>query len=54
VKNIVFEFHEIPGFQQKLEAVKERLSLEGFLLKTRDSLITARREANSSEVDRVY
>lgn len=41
VKNIVFEYHEIDGFQQKLEAVRERLSAEGFLLKTRGCLIAA-------------
>jgi FkbM family methyltransferase len=43
VKNIVFEFHEIDGFQAKLTAVKERLFAEGFMLKTRGCLITARR-----------
>jgi FkbM family methyltransferase len=43
VKNIVFEYHEIDGFQQKLNAVRERLSAEGFLLKTRGCLIAARR-----------
>jgi FkbM family methyltransferase len=43
VKNIVFEYHEIDGFQQKLNAVRERLSAEGFLLKTRGCLIAASR-----------
>ena len=48
VKSIVFEFHEIDGFQAKLNAVKERLFAEGFTLKTRGCLITARRPVLSS------
>ena len=43
MKNIVFEYHEIDGFQKKLKAVRERLSSEGFLLKTRGCLIAAYR-----------
>jgi len=43
MKNIVFEFHEIDGFQEKLKAVKERLFAEGFMLKTRGCLIAAHR-----------
>jgi FkbM family methyltransferase len=47
VKNIVFEFHEIDGFQGKLKAVKERLFAEGFMVKARGCLIAARRPALS-------
>jgi FkbM family methyltransferase len=43
VKNIVFEYHEIDGFREKLKAVRDRLATEGFLLKTRGCLIAARR-----------
>ncbi len=44
IRNIVFEYHEIDGFETKLEAVKQRLCEEGFSLKTRGSLISASRE----------
>jgi FkbM family methyltransferase len=41
IRNIVFEYHEIEGFEVKLEAVKQRLRHEGYLLKTHGSLIFA-------------
>ena len=44
IRNIVFEFHEIEGFEAKLAAVKQRLWGEGYFLKTHGSLIFASRE----------
>jgi FkbM family methyltransferase len=44
ILNIVFEYHEIDGFQARLEAVKHRLVDNGFCLKTRGSLVSASRE----------
>lgn len=43
VKNIVFEFHEIPGYQEKLNAVKKRLASEGFAVRTHAHLVYASR-----------
>jgi len=43
IRNIVFECHEIDGFQAKLEAVKDKLTEEGYSLVTRGSLISASR-----------
>ncbi len=43
VRNIVFEYHEIEGFEAKLEAVKQRLRGEGYSLTTRGCLIFASR-----------
>jgi len=43
VRNIVFEFHEIEGFRQRLEAVYERLRQQGFSLVTRGCLVSASR-----------
>jgi FkbM family methyltransferase len=43
IRNIVFECHEIDGFEAKLEAVKQRLFKEGFSLKVRGSLVYASR-----------
>ena len=44
VRNIVFEYHEIEGFQTRLEAAKRRLVDHGYCLKTRGSLVSATRE----------
>jgi FkbM family methyltransferase len=41
VRNIVFEYHEIDGFGEKLTAVKERLTAEGFAVSTRGCLVAA-------------
>ena len=41
VKNLVFEFHEIPGFLAQLNAVKKRLASEGFSVHTRGHLVYA-------------
>ena len=43
IRNIVFEYHEIDGFQAKLVAVKQRLCDIGYSLKTHGSLIFASR-----------
>lgn len=43
IRNIVFECHEIEGFEAKLEAVKQRLCGEGYSLKVRASLVFASR-----------
>jgi hypothetical protein len=43
IRNIVFECHEIDGFEEKLEAVKQRLCSEGYTLKMRASLVFATR-----------
>jgi FkbM family methyltransferase len=44
-RNIVFEYHEIDGFEPKLEAVKERLCNAGYSLKTHGSLVFASMDA---------
>lgn len=44
IRNIVFECHEIDGFEAKLKIVKQRLRDEGYSLKTHGSLISASRE----------
>jgi len=41
IRNIVFEYHEIDGFSEKLKAVRERLVAEGFAVKTRGGLVAA-------------
>jgi FkbM family methyltransferase len=43
VKNIVFEFHEIPGYLAQLNAVKERLIREDFSIRTHGHLVYASR-----------
>lgn len=43
IQKIVFECHEIDGFQVKLEAVKQRLRNEGYILTVRASLVYASR-----------
>jgi FkbM family methyltransferase len=43
IRNIVFEFHEIDDFQAKLDNVKQRLTDDGFVVKTRSSLVFAAR-----------
>jgi FkbM family methyltransferase len=43
VRNLVFEFHEIGGFEAQLAAVKERLAAAGFALFTRGDLVFATR-----------
>jgi FkbM family methyltransferase len=43
VQKIAFESHEIDGFQAKLEAVKERLRSEGYIVAVRSSLVYASR-----------
>lgn len=44
IRNVVFEYHEIDGFEAKLTAVKQKLCDAGFSLKARGSLIFASRE----------
>lgn len=44
IRNIVFECHEIEGFQSKLSAVRQRLVDEGFSVQTRGSLVSASRD----------
>jgi FkbM family methyltransferase len=41
IRNIVFEYHEIEGFEVKLEGVKQRLCREGYSLRTHGSLVFA-------------
>jgi len=48
IRNIVFEYHEITGFEAKLAAVKRRLSAEGYFVVARGALIFATREQRSS------
>jgi len=43
IRNIVFEFHEIDGFQAKLDAVKRRLASEGYSLRVHGDLVYASR-----------
>lgn len=43
IRNIVFEYHEIAGFESKLKAAKQRLCDEGYSLTNRGSLIFATR-----------
>jgi FkbM family methyltransferase len=43
IGNIVFEYHEIEGYEVKLEDVKKKLCDEGYTLKTHGSLIFASR-----------
>lgn len=43
ISHLVFEYHEIEGYQAKLRAVKQRLCDEGFSLTTRGCLISASR-----------
>jgi FkbM family methyltransferase len=43
IKNLVFEFHEIPGFLARLDAVKKRLTLDGFNIRTSGHLVYASR-----------
>jgi FkbM family methyltransferase len=43
IRNIVFEYHQIDGVWAKLESVKQRLCLEGYVLHTRGGLISASR-----------
>jgi FkbM family methyltransferase len=44
VKNLVFEFHEIPGFVDQLNAVKRRLATESFGIRTHGHLVYASRD----------
>jgi FkbM family methyltransferase len=41
IRNIVFEYHEIEGFEAKLESVKRRLCHHGYSLRTHGSLVFA-------------
>ena len=41
IRNIVFEYHEIDGFRERLAAVKEKLRGQGYSLKTSGTLISA-------------
>jgi FkbM family methyltransferase len=41
IRNIVFEYHEIEGFEAKLESVKQRLCDHGYSLRTHGSLVFA-------------
>jgi FkbM family methyltransferase len=43
IRNIVFEFHEIPGFEPKLNAVKQRLGDAGYSLRINKDLVYATR-----------
>ena len=43
IDHIVFEYHEIDGYESKLEAVKKRLSTSGFRLRTKGDLVFADR-----------
>jgi FkbM family methyltransferase len=43
VRNIVFEYHEIPGFEPQLQAVRQRLGSEGFNVRTHGDLVFASR-----------
>jgi FkbM family methyltransferase len=43
IRNVVFECHEIDGFEAKLESVKQRLSQEGYSITMRASLVFASR-----------
>lgn len=43
ISNVVFESHEIDGFQGKLETVKQRLRNEGYRVAVRSSLVYASR-----------
>lgn len=43
IHNIVFEYHAIEGFQDKLEAVNQRLRREGYTLNTRGDITSASR-----------
>jgi FkbM family methyltransferase len=45
IKNIVFECHEIEGFEAKLTAVKRTLCSEGYSWKMSGSLVTASRDS---------
>ena len=50
IRNIVFECHEIEGFEAQLKAVKERLGRAGYSLKTRGCLVYASQIAASERV----
>jgi len=50
IRNIVFECHEIEGFEAQLKAVKERLSNAGYRLRTRGCLVYASQAAASGTV----
>jgi len=56
VRNIVFEFHETPGFAAKLTAVKRRLKNEGYTVRTKAHIVFASRESQTihtvSEMER--
>jgi len=41
IRNIVFEYHQFPGFQPKLSSARQRLRREGYALRARGSLIWA-------------
>lgn len=43
IENIVFEFHEVQGFAEQLEAVKKRLGSEGFSWRSKGHLVFASR-----------
>lgn len=43
IRNLVFEYHEIDGFEEKLTAVKEKLYEAGFSLRTCGSIISGSR-----------
>jgi len=45
IQNIVFECHEIDGFEAKLKGIKQRLRDEGYVLGARGSLVFASRPA---------
>jgi len=47
IKNIVFEYHEIPGFEAKLRDAKRTLFDEGYALTERGSLVFASRRPSS-------
>lgn len=48
IRNIVFEFHETPGFSEKLAAVKRRLRNEGFSIRTRAHVVFASRQSSAA------
>jgi FkbM family methyltransferase len=43
IRNIVFEFHQIDGFWEKLKSVKQRLRDQGYVLNEHKGLISASR-----------
>lgn len=43
IRNIVFEYHDVDGWWEKLDRVKRRLRCEGYTLHTREGLVSASR-----------